>query len=35
MFDEHLIHAIVGRKDPDRGWAEFRMNLLLTHHAIE
>src|SRR6202140_1926371 len=24
MFDKNLVHAIVGGKDPDRGWAELR-----------
>jgi hypothetical protein len=35
MFDDHLIHPIVGRKDPDNGWAALRMNLLLTHHGFQ
>ena len=40
MFDKHLVDAIVGGKDPDRGLAEFGVNLVLTrghglrHHAL-
>jgi hypothetical protein len=30
MFDQHLVHAIVGSKDPDRGSAELSLNLVLT-----
>ena len=30
MFDENLVHAIVGGKDLDRGLAELRANLVLT-----
>ena len=36
MFDENLVHAIVGGEDPDRGWAELSVNLVLTrgHGAL-
>ena len=27
MFDEHLVHALIGRKYPDRGSAELSVNL--------
>jgi hypothetical protein len=30
MFDQHLVHAIIGGKDLDCGSAEFRVNLALT-----
>jgi hypothetical protein len=30
MSDEHLVHALVGSKDLDRGSAELRVNLGLT-----
>jgi hypothetical protein len=30
MFDQMLVHAIVGGKDPDRGSAELSVNLWLT-----
>ena len=30
MFDEKLVHAIVGGKDPDCGSAELSVNLVLT-----
>src|SRR5882762_10488359 len=30
MFDNNLVHAIVGRKKPDSGLAEWRVHLVLT-----
>ena len=30
MFDKHLVHAIIGGKDPDCGSAELSVNLVLT-----
>jgi hypothetical protein len=30
MFDKHLVHAIIGGKDPDCGLAELSVNLMLT-----
>jgi hypothetical protein len=30
MFDENLVHAIIGGKDLDRGSAELSVNLVLT-----
>ena len=30
MFDKHLVHALIGRKDPDCGSAELSVNLGLT-----
>jgi hypothetical protein len=30
MFDKNLVHAIVGGKHPGCGWAEVRMNRMLT-----
>jgi hypothetical protein len=30
MFDKKLVHAIIGRKDPDRGSAEWSVNPGLT-----
>ena len=30
MLDDHLVHAIVGDKDPDRGAAELSVGLVLT-----
>jgi len=31
MFDNNLVYAIIGGKDPDRGLAELDVNLVLTH----
>lgn len=30
MFDEKLVHAVIGSKDPGRGSADLRTNVLLT-----
>ena len=34
MFDEHLVHALIGGKDLDRGSAELRVNLGLTINGL-
>jgi hypothetical protein len=36
MFDKHLVHALIGGKDPDRGSTELRLELVLTgrHGAL-
>jgi hypothetical protein len=30
MLDKNLVHALIRGKDPDCGWAELSVNLLLT-----
>jgi hypothetical protein len=34
MFDEHLVHALVGGKYPHCGAAEFSVNLALTRGHV-
>jgi hypothetical protein len=34
MLEKHLVHALIGRKDPHRGLAWLRMSYLLTRVAL-